>query len=35
MPEDTRKTCFVVMDFGKKTAYTKDHKACTLDLDAT
>ena len=35
MPEDTRKNCFVVMGFGKKTAYTKDHKVRLLDLDAT
>lgn len=35
MPEDNRKICFVVMGFGTKTAYTKDHKVRTLDLDAT
>ena len=35
MPKDDRKVCFVVMGFGKKTAYTKDHKPRVLDLDAT
>ncbi|MDH3402542.1 MAG: DUF4071 domain-containing protein [Acidobacteriota bacterium] len=32
---DERKACFVVMGFGEKTAYTRDHKPRTLDLDAT
>jgi len=30
-----QQVCFVVMGFGKKTAYTKDHKPRVLDLDAT
>ncbi len=32
---DSRKVCFVVMGFGEKTAYTKDHTPRVLDLDAT
>lgn len=32
---DNRKICFVVMGFGEKTAYAKDHKPRLLDLDAT
>lgn len=32
---DNKKTCFVVMGFGKKTAYTKEQKPRVLDLDAT
>ena len=32
---DDRKVCFVVMGYGKKTAYTDDHKPRVLDLDAT
>jgi hypothetical protein len=35
MHEDQRPICFVVTGFGKKTAYTKDHKPRLLDLDAT
>lgn len=35
MGDDNRPICFVVMGFGKKTAYTKDHKPRVLDLDAT
>ena len=30
-----KKVCFVVMGFGKKHAYDKDHKMRVLDLDAT
>ena len=30
-----QKVCFVVMGFGEKTAYSKDHKPRVLDLDAT
>lgn len=32
---DSRKVCFVVMGFGQKTAYNKDHTPRLLDLDAT
>ena len=35
MAENEQKVCFVVMGFGKKTAYTRDHKVRILDLDAT
>jgi hypothetical protein len=33
--KDERAVCFVVMGFGEKVAYDKDHKPRTLDLDAT
>ncbi len=35
MAEENQKICFVVMGFGKKTAYSSDNKARVLDLDAT
>ncbi len=33
--DESQPICFVVMGFGEKTAYTKDHKPRILDLDAT
>lgn len=35
MAEKKNNICFVIMGFGKKNAYTKDHKVRVLDLDAT
>lgn len=33
--EPSQRICFVIMGFGEKTAYGKDHKPRTLDLDVT
>lgn len=34
-PDDRQKICFVVMGYGTKTAYDKNHKPRPLNLDAT